>query len=437
MRLHLVLTALFLCYNLTPVLANQPHSLEGISISIEDGLPGDLRLSLYDFEDLPAFEEAQNDPLLLRKLLQKSPPPSLIPFQNPQLNPNLERIEAKNNDVNLIPEGLTAIGDVDPHRKTMIYFHGWTQDGAAETLFFPEKWHEAGYNTFIFRWHRDSYEVGLIPLEAEQRIYKQVGERAIREILRLQLSLGADYDQEVVFVAHSLGTGLLLYVDLILSQFKHPLAPDRIDILDPFVSSSYLPDDSPLFDHPAIKGKSSVYLREMLGNQARSRNGLDQVPISVYSSLIGFYSSYEIPMEDQPDRRHLLGMWDGVRFIALTESPSFTAKIFDIFQELFAVIQGSQSKDDVIALLIGQHGLVRPYYFGSIDTPPIPLNNSSFPIILASTPLATLKKMPSLIYEQVEGGETLDDPLDDRFILLRRERCDRRVEGFNILCFNF
>lgn len=437
MRLTLPLTALFLCCNLTVVLANQSHPLDGISIGIENGLPGDLRLSTYNLEDLPSFTEAQNNSLLLRELLQKSPPPTLIPFQNPQLDPNLEPIEAKNNDVNVVPEGLTAIGDVDPHRKTMIYFHGWTQDGAAETLFFPEKWHEAGYNTFIFRWHRDSYEKGLIPLEAEQRIYKRVGERAIREILRLQLSLGAHYDQEVVFVAHSLGTGLSLYVDLVLSQFKHPLAPDRLDILDPFVSSSYLPADSPLFAHPDNQGKTSVYLREMLGNHARSRNGLDHVPVSVYSSLIGFYSSYEIPMEDQPDRRHLLGMWDGVRFIALTQSPSLRAKIFEIFQELFKVIQGDQSQADVISLLVGQHGLVRPYYFGSIDTPPIPLNNSSFPLILASTPLSTLQKMPSLIYEQVEGGETLENPLDDRFIILQRQRCDRRVEEFNLFCFNF
>ena len=434
------------------VKANESHLFDGITVENQDRFSNISSSQTYQLEDLPSFYDAQNDPSLLRELLQQSPPENLIPFDNPQLEPNLPIIEAEIDDVNTIAEGLTAIGEVDPNRKTMIYFHGWTRDGATESLDFPQntidgeaelfdfsqKWNDAGYNTFIFRWHRDSYELAAIPLEAEQRIYSRVGERAIREILRLQLSLGQDYDQEVVFVAHSLGTGLLLYADIVLSQVRHPLTPDRIDILDPFVSSSYIySSNSPLFSHPSLEGNTSAYIKEMLGNHARLRNSLDNVPVSVYSSLIGFYSGYELPVENNPSYRTYYGMWDGVKFIALAEDPTLRNKVFNIIHEFFYTVISSESIDDFVESLIGQHGSVRPYYFSSINIQPRSLENSSFPIILASTPIEILQQMPSLIYQQVEGIDTLEDPADDTFEIIRRKRCDRRVEQFNFVCFNF
>ena len=422
------------------VKANEPHPFDGITVENQDRFSSISPSQIYELEDLPSFYEAQNDPNLLRRLLRKSTSENIIPFENPQLEANLPIIEAEIDDVNTIPEGLTAIGEVIPNRKTMIYFHGWTRDGKAEEFDaeFAQKWNEAGYNTFIFRWHRDSYESAAIPLDAEQRIYNRVGERAIREILRLQLSLGQDYDQEVVFVAHSLGTGLLLYADMVLSQVRHPLTPDRIDILDPFVSSSYIfSSDSPLFSHPSLEGQTSAYIKEMLGNHARLRNSLDNVPVSVYSSLVGFYSGYELPVENNPNYHTYYGMWDGVKFIALAEDPTLRTKVFDVVGELFSLIISSDSKDDLVASLVGQHGLVRPYYFSSIDIEPRSLENSSFPMILASTPIETLQQMPSLIYQQVEGIDTLEDPTDDTFEIVRKKRCDRRVEQFNFVCFNF
>ena len=156
-------------------------------------------------------------------------------FENPKLTGSETLSKNAHADNVKIPEGLTLVGTLNRGRNTVIYIHGWTASGEAENFVAAEDWNRKGFNTFIFRWHRDSFEDAKMPLNAESRIYYSALNKLLSDYQKLSAILGPQYAQEIRIVGHSLGTQLATSFVYTLMQKSISPAPSRLDILDPFV----------------------------------------------------------------------------------------------------------------------------------------------------------------------------------------------------------
>lgn len=160
-------------------------------------------------------------------------------------------------------QGLSAIDGFDPARPTALYIHGWLRSSVS-TPDFPNQrgWRTEGFNTLIFRWHRDAVDQGDLcmlfqvpfqcPRVSELRIWGDdtfIGERLVAQYEEF-FAGHPGYAEEVRVVGHSLGAELATYLTYRLAAEHHPVTPARLELLDPFIGSDLvasggqLPDDA-------------------------------------------------------------------------------------------------------------------------------------------------------------------------------------------------
>lgn len=173
-----------------------------------------------------------------------------VPYTNPTVPPGTTQPPGASTDQVTVPEGLSLSGVLCLSRPTAIYVHGWTEDGSAEDFITPDAWAAAGYNTFIFRWHRDAYDPNSPDLP-EQRIWSTAGAKFVAAYTSLLATLSTAYSQPIRVVGHSLGTQMATYLAYQLTVEDTPQRPVRVEYLDPYIGiGSLLPTDSQLTGPP-------------------------------------------------------------------------------------------------------------------------------------------------------------------------------------------
>lgn len=173
-----------------------------------------------------------------------------VPYTNPTVPPGTTQPPGASTDQVTVPEGLSLSGVLCLSRPTAIYVHGWTEDGSAEDFIAPDDWAAAGYNTFIFRWHRDAYDPNS-PDPPEQRIWNSAGAKFVTAYMSLLSTLGTSYSQPIRVVGHSLGTQMATYLAYQLTIEGTPQRPIRVEYLDPYIGiGSALPADTQLTGPP-------------------------------------------------------------------------------------------------------------------------------------------------------------------------------------------
>jgi pimeloyl-ACP methyl ester carboxylesterase len=204
-----------------------------------------------------------------------------VPYTNPTVPPGLTQPPGASLDQTTVAEGLTLRGVFCLSRPTVIYVHGWSQSGSAEDFVAPEQWQAAGFNTFIFLWHRDAYDPNS-PDPPEQRIWNAAGAKFVSAYTGFFGSLGGAYSQEIRVVGHSLGTQMATYLAY-QTTVGATLPPPRVELLDPYVGTeTTLPADA-LFTPPPGAGPllRNVYIESLRTLQSGSTALVD------YSSITG------------------------------------------------------------------------------------------------------------------------------------------------------
>jgi hypothetical protein len=170
------------------------------------------------------------------------------------------------------PDGLRILDSFDPNKPTIIFVHGWVRDKNNMSMFVNASgWQGAGFNTMIYRWHHDGYEVkdcsysGIIyecAEEAQLNIYgngAHAGEEFVNDY-KAHFSQYPSYSQEVRVVGHSLGTQMAVYLTYkinsdVMNDVNNIAKPTRLELIDPFI----LPDNLGDTDLPADSQLSLPY----------------------------------------------------------------------------------------------------------------------------------------------------------------------------------
>lgn len=372
------------------------------------------------------------------------------PFSNPQVAANAGPLPGASSDVYEVPEGLIVVGDekVLKSRKTVIFVHGWARSGVAERFHEAALWNQQGYNTFMFRWHRDAFDRGLLPGESEHKAWNQVTRKFLKQFMfKLAPFLGKNYSHEFRLVGHSMGSQVATLFTYMLQRYRFPLLPDRLDLIDPYVGEGFIREDSPVF--PWIFGSDNNVKPTKKEGMRFMLQGLINFPPKVpvlgfvsFASILSQAINYDRLWETRsyvsqgPLNRGQyvqeiysdLGVYDNIHIQALKG-----AWLWDLFNTF------TQFEDNFFEKLIQfffvQHVLVKDAYMESIHpeepTPKVKNKNGTLTKAFdAKTELSVIKKLAMRRYfKQVQGNETVGFS-DDVF---KREgkapHCDRRIAG--------
>lgn len=298
------------------------------------------------------------------------PAEDVVPYTNPTVDESLEQPPtATSDDQVTVPEGLWLEGDLCRSRPTVIYVHGWTIDGSAEDFIAPTDWQAAGFNTFIFRWHRDSFDANS-PYQPEQRIWNSAGEKFVTAYKDLLTSLGSTYALEVRIVGHSLGTQMATYLTYALASESYPQTPNRTELLDPYIGpGAILPTDTDLKGPPG----SGVLLHSVVPSMVKYLADRGTVLID-YSSITGL-TVVPVLRELVPTQQ-MSPRW--------TEASTTAQHLEDL------------------------HVNMRPYYFTGITQPQPQSTDTSPYAFSALTTSEEILANPFLKYYQNGGLETIE-----------------------------
>jgi pimeloyl-ACP methyl ester carboxylesterase len=290
-----------------------------------------------------------------------------VPFQNPVVAADLPVLPGGAPDLQTVPEGLMLVDDqgkptseLHTDWDTVVFAHGWSREGKAEEFPSPKIWRDRSFNTLIYRWHRRSFEPGVIPIEASKRIPSVATELA-GLLESLKRTLGAGASKEIRLVGHSLG-------GLVMTYAADKLAEDasrsqrRLELLDP----AYLFDFTDPGAQATPRSDGVSYSEAGLKLSALSQAGVHVVS----------YNSVVAKLWGQKDT------WTAVNVQEL--SPQW-------------------QKGDFIK----QHSAVVPYYFESLAKPPPTIEGSGDPGFSASLPTGAITKSPRRL-EQTTGIDTTD-----------------------------
>lgn len=161
-----------------------------------------------------------------------------------------------------VTEGLKVIGTFDENRPTTIFTHEWipSYELGVPDFVNAEGWHEAGFNTLIFYFIRDSFDIGdgetcrispakapiigriktSCPKAAEQRVWKQGGisDRFVAAYKDF-FADKVDYKKELRLVGHSLSAQIVTAAAYsIYLQQDIKVKPARVDLLDPYIGDN-------------------------------------------------------------------------------------------------------------------------------------------------------------------------------------------------------
>lgn len=321
-----------------------------------------------------AHDEAADPPLTPSPTASSGPTSpnaaTCRPWENPTLPANLPSLGG-HDDLQKVPEGLMLVdptgrptSELRCDTNTVIFVHGWTQTGQATNFAMPEKWRAQGWNTFMFRWHRDSYDTGVIPIAASKRTPAVAHKLAVL-ISELRTRLGGSaYTGEIRLVGHSLGALVVSYAgnEAFVAAER---GPRRIELLDP----AYLIDVTPDDDQAAHADEDPRYseLGSILLGLARR-----DVRVVTYNSIV--------------------------------------AKLFGQ-NDTWKVLNRQVMSNEWLGPLsvVDKHNMMIPYYFGSIARPP-PLTTFGAFAFSASLPTTSIPR-DAAKYSQKSGQRSVE--IDD------------------------
>ena len=161
-----------------------------------------------------------------------------------------------------LEEGLYVVGEFEKSRPTIVYIHGWipSYEIGVPDFVNAEGWQQAGFNTVIFRFIEDAFDLGegetcdiikdnvsilnpattSCPRYAEQRVWEKGGisDRFV-ENYREFFADYPDYQKEVRFVGHSLGAQLVAATAFAIhNEPSIESKPARVELIDPYIGNS-------------------------------------------------------------------------------------------------------------------------------------------------------------------------------------------------------
>lgn len=289
-----------------------------------------------------------------------------------------------------IPEGMTLIGpdgepseQLDPTKNVIIYVHGWAPESLPHFPYAAE-WHQAGFNPFVFRWHKRAHaafltahelaESGRLGNELSQQIYK------IRRLL--DQGEPGRYTGEIRLVGYSLGAVPALqaayrvfYQDPTygpLDWLRHYAR--RVDLLEPAFITHFMLADQVVVDErtriltPPQISASSVGLPARLDGWG--------VKVVAFTSVVDRYITPNL--ERSMLTQHLRDDWK----------------------------PGPNQPN-----IVDQHVAILDYYFHSISLPEPRIRGTLKRALSARTPTDMLGQRQLARLVQVKGQNTL--PVND------------------------
>jgi hypothetical protein len=246
--------------------------------------------------------------------------------------------------------------EFDCKKPSVIFAHGWTTTGQATDFPTPDKWRRAGFNTFMFRWHRRSFDTEPIPLQAEARI-PEVADELLAKVADVRALFPTDMRAkdkrpEIRVVGHSLG-GRLVTEMAAKAVMTDGGPPERIELLDP----AYIIEMQGTGDMTAVGDKLAM-LRD---------HGVKAV---VYSSIVADFFG-------------LGTTWNTVNLQIM--AADWTG-LFD---------------------LVMKHTAIVPYYFDSIDAKVPPVMDSTTPAFSAARATSEIPEVAVHLL-QIAGDSTVD-----------------------------
>ena len=369
-------------------------------------------------------------------------------------NPELRECNIELHDVHKhlknVKEGFYAVGDgeIKKNRDTIVYIHGWSQTGAAETFKRAELWNKEGFNTIHYQWHCDSYDPGSAPNDAIKRIWRRSAEKLYQDFSDYVIpALGANYTdtKELRIVGHSLGSQMATYLAFKLkeeSQFK----VSRLELLDPYITGAKIPADSTIYEY-FNRSEENDTGTKIFRTIFRSNNlpvGTGKIPTVAYVSFIGvlnkFQGQYRI-WEENSEFNGITGEWKthiSTQFSALdginiqTQDLAWLASLTDTDKN-FA--------DRLREKLTLQHLKIVDYYMDSIDSNAVEpkYQRDSGSVTRAFSAKFPTSELEGIVLrrmlKQVKGEKTITAS-DDVYIREDREEiCPKRsADSFTLFC---
>ena len=351
-----------------------------------------------------------------------------LPYEEAATDLPAPKIDNKaHKDTMWVAEGFEVAGDgvIDPKRDTALYIHGWSQTGEAEQFLAANKWNKAGFNVVIFRWHRRSYDTGIIPAKAQSRLWQSVASE-LHTLFKKQLApaLGASYlkrGKEFRVIAHSLGSQLGSFLTASLRRERFPILVSRLELLDPYVQPEVL---SPI--PPAVQSFGKDRVRELIDVLLSDITQLSETTVVTgYFSFVGVLNYYFRFDRFWQENGNVDFLWPGGRQTYENRLKSERC----LYRSVNSVAMGAGWLGNLLAdtpgllqkagqLFTQQHAQIKQMYFNSID-PSFPVGkvdrgpiNS---IISARTPTATLSKLRFPIHYAQTGGIATATEGDDTF----------------------
>ncbi len=219
-----------------------------------------------------------------------------------------------------LPEGMILLGDFDPLKPTIVSLNGWRIERTADNFINLEGWQSAGFNTILYRWHKDAYDdtlctiFGVIkmgcPKKAESRVWGDGVFSGRKFVQRYKdfFSQYPHYAQEIRIATTSLGSQISTYLAYVLyEEMDEAIAkPVRLEMIDTFAGNAQtgtggtLPSDTdfPIPEDQDIPGGSPCHEYNRTSTYCVMENALfilknrHNLAIVNYSSSIGGATTY-------------------------------------------------------------------------------------------------------------------------------------------------